>query len=65
MAGGVVVFTLAGYYLDQKRGGGKAWTLCGIFMGLFYGAYEVWKVVRQISGKATEQKGDGGVSKQE
>ena len=65
MAGGVVVFTLAGYYLDQKRGGGKAWTLCGIFMGLFYGAYEVWKVVRQISGKTTEQKGADGGNKQE
>jgi F0F1-type ATP synthase assembly protein I len=60
MAVGVVVFTLAGYYMDQKRGGGKGWTLCGIFMGLFYGAYEVWKVVRQISGKMTEQKGGGG-----
>jgi F0F1-type ATP synthase assembly protein I len=61
MAVGVVVFTLAGYYMDQKRGGGKAWTLCGIFAGLFYGAYEVWKVVRQIGRKATEQKGDNGV----
>jgi F0F1-type ATP synthase assembly protein I len=65
MAAGVVVFTLVGYYIDQKRGGGKAWTLCGIFMGLFYGAYEVWKVVRQISGKETEQKGESRGNKQE
>ena len=64
MAVGVVVFTLAGYWVDQKRGGGKAWTLCGIFMGLFYGAYEVWKVVRQLSKKAAEQKGQGGDGKQ-
>ena len=65
MAVGVVVFTLAGYWLDQRRGGGKAFTLCGIFMGLFYGAYEVWKVVRQLSKKAAEQKGQGGVGKPE
>ena len=64
MAVGVVVFTLAGYWVDQKRGGGKAWTLCGIFLGLFYGAYEVWKVVRQINKEAAEQKGQGGGNKQ-
>jgi F0F1-type ATP synthase assembly protein I len=64
MAVGVVVFTLAGYWVDQKRGGGKAWTLCGIFMGLFYGAYEVWKVVRQLNRKTSEQKGQGGGNKQ-
>ena len=64
MAVGVVVFTMAGYWVDQKRGGGKAWTLCGIFLGLFYGAYEVWKVVRQLNKKAAEQKGQGGGSKQ-
>lgn len=64
MAVGVAVFTLLGYSIDQKRGGGKGWTLVGIFMGLFYGAYEVWKVVRQLSGKMTEQKGDDGVNKQ-
>ena len=64
MAVGVVVFTLAGYWVDQRRGGGKAWTLCGIFLGLFYGAYEVWKVVRQLSRKAAEQKGQGGSREQ-
>lgn len=64
MAVGVVVFTLAGYWVDQKRGGGKAWTLCGIFMGLFYGAYEVWKVVRELDKKAAEQKGQGAGNKQ-
>ena len=64
MAVGVVVFTMAGHWVDQKRGGGKAFTLCGIFMGLFYGAYEVWKVVRQLSKKVSEQKGQGGDSKQ-
>jgi hypothetical protein len=64
MAVGVVVFTLAGYWMDQKHGGGKAWTLGGIFMGLFYGGYEVWKVVREISRRA-EQKGEGAGSKRE
>jgi hypothetical protein len=65
MAVGVVVFTLAGYWVDQRRGGGKAWTLCGIFMGLFYGAYEVWKVVRQLNKKMAEHQGQGGGNKQE
>lgn len=64
MAVGVVVFTLAGYWLDQKRGGGKAWTLCGIFMGLFYGAYEVWKVVRELNRKGIERKGSDGSHEQ-
>ncbi len=60
MATGVAVFTLAGYWLDQKRGGGKAWTLCGVFLGLFYGAYEVWKEVRRLNRKTAEEKGRGG-----
>lgn len=63
MTVGVVVFTLAGYWVDQKRGGGKACTLCGIFLGLFYGAYEVWKVVRQLSKNAAERKDPGGGNK--
>ena len=56
MAAGVAVFTAIGYYLDQKRGGGKAWTLCGIFMGLFYGGYEVWKVVREIERRYSDDQ---------
>jgi len=46
MAVGVAVFTLLGYWADQKWGGGQIWTLVGIFLGLFYCGYEVWKILR-------------------
>ena len=46
MLGGMVFFSLLGYYIDQKSGGGQAWTLGGMFLGLFYCGYEVWKIVR-------------------
>lgn len=51
LAAGMAVFTLIGYWIDKKRGGGGAgtWTLVGMFMGLAYGAYEVWKVVRLLN----------------
>ncbi|NKB25217.1 MAG: hypothetical protein GKR87_12735 [Kiritimatiellae bacterium] len=48
LTAGMVGCSLTGYYIDKKRGGGYAWTLVGMFIGLLYGAYEVWKVVKQI-----------------
>jgi len=45
---GMLVFTGIGWWIDRRRGGGVAATVCGMFLGLAYGAYEVWKVVRQI-----------------
>jgi F0F1-type ATP synthase assembly protein I len=63
MAVGVAVFTFIGHLLDRWRGGGKAWTLCGIFVGLLYGAYEVWKMVRQIEQEDAERKRQGGKPK--
>jgi hypothetical protein len=57
MAVGVVVFTLAGHYVDITRGGGKGWTLGGVFLGLVYGAYEVWKVVRELEQEYAAKKG--------
>lgn len=51
MTAGVFLFAALGHYVDQKRGGGRMFTLAGIFAGLLYGAYEVWKVVRRISRK--------------
>ena len=47
LVAGMAVFSTLGYYIDQKRGGGQAWTLVGMFLGLFYGGYEVWKLIRQ------------------
>lgn len=49
MAAGMAVFAGLGYWVDQKRGGGSAFTLAGIFAGLAYGAYEVWKLVRRLN----------------
>lgn len=48
LAVGMALFTFFGYYVDQKRGGGILWTLCGMGVGLIYGAYEIWKVVRVL-----------------
>lgn len=47
MAAGMAAFSYLGYRLDQGRGGGYGWTLAGIFLGLFYGGFEVWKVIKQ------------------
>lgn len=49
MVVGVVLFTYLGYLIDKKRGTGQTWTLVGIFLGLFYCGYEVWKLVRTSS----------------
>ena len=49
LAVGVGLFTFLGYYADSKRGGGIFWTMCGVALGLVYGAYEVWKVVMTLS----------------
>jgi F0F1-type ATP synthase assembly protein I len=48
---GMAVFALLGYYVDRRRGGGAFWTICGMFIGLLYGAYEVWKAVRDLNAK--------------
>jgi F0F1-type ATP synthase assembly protein I len=48
LAVGVGLFSFLGYYIDQKRGTGMFWTLCGVVTGLAYGAYEVWRVTRLL-----------------
>lgn len=53
LAAGMAVFAGLGIYVDHRRGGGEAGTLIGIFLGLFYGAYEVWKLVRSLNDDAT------------
>jgi hypothetical protein len=49
----VALFSYLGHQLDQRRGGGRAWTLAGVLLGLLYGGYEVWKLVRSGSDKAS------------
>ncbi len=48
LVAGMLVCAGLGYYIDLKTGGGHGWTLGGMFLGLAYCFYEVWKVVRQI-----------------
>lgn len=59
LAVGMAVFASLGYYVDKRTGGGSLFTLMGIFLGLFYGAYEVWKTVRGMSrlDEGSEKKG--------
>ena len=48
LVAGMIAFTWLGWWVDQRRGGGSACTLAGIFLGLLYMGYEVWKLVRQV-----------------
>jgi hypothetical protein len=50
---GMAVFAFLGYYIDSKRGAGAmAFTVVGIGLGLAYGAYEVWIVIRMLNEQA-------------
>lgn len=57
-AAGMAFFSFIGWKLDQRRGVPDAYgfTLGGIMMGLLYGGYELWKIVR--TGSADEQGGE-------
>lgn len=47
MAVGMAVFSFLGIWADRKWGGENGWfTLAGIFLGLLYGGYEVWKIIK-------------------
>jgi F0F1-type ATP synthase assembly protein I len=59
---GMVVFVIIGYYIDAKRDTAPFWTICGMFAGLLYMGYEVWRESRLImeeSGKGDELKRNG------
>lgn len=51
---GMALFSFIGFWLDQRRGGeGRLLcTLLGMTAGLAYGAYEVWKVIRDLNHEA-------------
>jgi hypothetical protein len=55
MAAGMAIFTGLGYWLDHRRGDGIGWTLAGMFLGLTYGLYELWKAALAIN----QATGDG------
>jgi len=52
MIAGMALFTFLGYKLDCRFGGGRMWTLGGMFLGLVYGGYEVWKLALQLQAAA-------------
>ena len=47
----MAILTYLGYLLDEKWGG-SVWTFTGMFLGLFYCGYEIWKLVK----KSNEEK---------
>jgi len=47
-----------GYYMDQRSGGGHAWTIGGVFAAFVLGGYEVWKLVKLLEREDAE-KTDG------
>jgi hypothetical protein len=57
LAVGMLFFTWLGSYVDRKRGHGHGFTLAGIFVGLFYCGYEVWKLIRQLQEIEKEDEG--------
>lgn len=57
LAVGMAAFAGLGYYIDRRRGGGYGFTLAGIFLGLFYIGYEIWKLVRQVQEGDTQRAG--------
>lgn len=59
---GMAIFAFAGWWLDKRRGSGMVFTLCGMFAGLLYGAYETWKTVRAINERAAGDRNRKGNS---
>jgi F0F1-type ATP synthase assembly protein I len=47
-ASAILLFGGVGYVVDRKRGDGVAFMIGGLFMGLFYCGYELWKLVRAV-----------------
>ena len=53
----VFFFTFVGYKLDEKfKNEYHLWTLLGIFTGLAYSGYEVWKLVKNEQDKIKNKK---------
>jgi hypothetical protein len=61
----MLVFSLIGYWLDRRSGGGIGWTLGGMFMGLVYGGYAVWKIVRSVEAEGKKKPADAGKKEQD
>ncbi len=48
LAAGMIFFAIVGYFVGDLLERKQAGTLVGIFLGLLYGGYEVWKTVRRL-----------------
>ena len=55
---GVVLCSLAGYWMDNRRGGGYGWTLGGVLLGFVYSIYEVWKTIAALNEEEARRKRD-------
>jgi len=47
IAVGMALFTITGNWIDKKLGDQHLWILIGVFLGLFYCGYEIWKLIRR------------------
>ena len=55
MAVGMAVFSLLGYYIGQELNKEFSLTLIGIFLGILYCVYEVFKVVKHLEQPSHQQ----------
>ena len=51
---GMALFCFLGLWADHRVGHGIWFTLLGMVLGLSYGAYEVWKVIRILNRQAAD-----------
>jgi len=56
---GMALFGLGGHWLDEKYDREPLFTLLGLFMGLLYGGWELWKLTAQSSQPSSNQKSQG------
>lgn len=62
LALGMGVFTMLGFWVGRRMGHETAGILAGMGLGLFFCAYETWKVVRR-SGQAPSDTREEGEQK--
>ncbi|MDZ8118631.1 AtpZ/AtpI family protein [Pontiella agarivorans] len=55
-AAGMVIFGLGGHWLDTRYNKEPLFTLIGIALGLFYGAYEIWKLILMMNRQNAEME---------
>ena len=55
-AGGMALTCYIGYRMDQHYDTGVTWTVSGAILGLVFGGYELWKVIRWIQAREEQQQ---------